>query len=147
MPLISFKVGDLPLYLKHDFIPLGPGGRLVFVHECIYCNAVFDMPIRCRRAVPRAGKLVRNWATLFAPTSDALIPRETHMEVKWAKYNEPEPWGRPTLPPARLRVRQPTRSRSKQLDDRSSPGGRGRRSRALRGLPAGLETRCQARRG
>jgi hypothetical protein len=56
MPLISFKVGDLPLYLKHDFIPLGPGGRLVFVHECIYCNAVFDMPIRCRRAVPRAGK-------------------------------------------------------------------------------------------
>ena len=31
MARIPVKIDDLPLYLKHDFIPLGPGGRFAFV--------------------------------------------------------------------------------------------------------------------
>jgi hypothetical protein len=65
MPLIPFKAEDLPLYLKHDFIRLGPGGRFVFVHECIYCGAVFDMPSAADERCREREKLVRNWGDPF----------------------------------------------------------------------------------
>ena len=65
MPLIPFKAEDLPLYMKHDFIPLGPGGRFVFVHECIYCNAVFDMPSAADERCRKREEHVRNWGDPF----------------------------------------------------------------------------------
>lgn len=61
MDRIRINVDDLPLSLKHDFIPLGPGGRLVSVHECIYCNAVFDMPSAADERCREREKLVWKW--------------------------------------------------------------------------------------
>jgi len=65
MARIRINVDDLPLYLKHDFIPLGPGGRFVFVHECIHCSAVFDMPSAADERCREREKLVRNWGDPF----------------------------------------------------------------------------------
>jgi hypothetical protein len=46
-------------------IPLGPGGRLVSIHECIYCNAVFDMPSAADERCREREKLVGNWGNPF----------------------------------------------------------------------------------
>jgi len=63
MARIRIRVGDLPLYLKHDFMPLGPGRH--FIRECIYCGAVFDMPSAADERCREREKLVRDWGNPF----------------------------------------------------------------------------------
>lgn len=65
MAPIRINVDKIPPYLKHDFIPLGPGGRLVYIHECIYCNAVFDIPSAADERCREREKLVSNWGDPF----------------------------------------------------------------------------------
>ena len=63
MPFIPVNVDDLPLYLKHDFMPLGPGGR--FVRECLHCSAIFDMPSAANERCRKREEDLRNWGDPF----------------------------------------------------------------------------------
>ncbi len=56
MEFIPVGVGDLPVYLKHDFIPLGGG-----YSECPHCFAIFDMPSASEERCRKREEELRNW--------------------------------------------------------------------------------------
>ena len=63
MSLIPVGVGDLPLYLQHDFISFGER----FVRECIHCNAIFDMQSAADERCRKREEDLRNWGNPFRP--------------------------------------------------------------------------------
>jgi len=67
MPRIPIGVGELPLYLTHDFISFGDG----CTRECVHCSAIFDMPSAAGERCRKREEDLRNWG-------DPSRPNPTH---------------------------------------------------------------------